>query len=56
METGGKPFAEIPTLTAYLDIYNKAGVNQLVITENNCLTSEFGINERKYLTIKDIEG
>ena len=56
METGGKPFADIPTLTAYLDIYNKAGVNQLVITENNCLTSEFGINERKYLTIKDIEG
>ena len=56
MEIEGKPFAEIPALATYLDIYNKAGVNPLIITENNCLTTEFAINERKYLTIKDIEG
>ena len=56
MEIEGKPFNEIPAFAKYLDIYNKTGGHRLIITENNHLTTEFPINERKYLTIKVVAG
>jgi hypothetical protein len=56
MEIEGKPLNEIPAFATYLDIYNRTGLHQVIVAENNRLITDSPINERKYLTIKEVEG
>jgi hypothetical protein len=52
----GRPFKEIPALAAYVDTYNSAAAHRLTIGDDNCLLTQSFINERKYLTIKEVDG
>jgi hypothetical protein len=52
----GRPYHDIPTLEAFLEIYNTAGYQRLIIADRNRLVPVFSIDERKYFAIRQIEG
>lgn len=56
MLMSGRPYHDIPTLVAFLEIYNTADYQRLIIADNNRLVPVFQIDERKYFAIRQIEG
>jgi len=52
----GRPFHDIPALVEFLEIYNTDESHRLMITGNNRLVAVFSIDERKYFTIREIDG
>jgi hypothetical protein len=52
----GRPYADIPNLVAFLDIYNTAEYQRLIIAGSNRLVAVFPIDERKYFAIRQIQG
>jgi hypothetical protein len=56
MLISGRPYHDIPALAAFLEIYNTAEYQRLIIADNNRLVAVFPIDERKYFAIREIEG
>lgn len=56
MLMNGRPYHDIPALAAFLEIYNTAEYQRLIIADNNRLVAVFPIDERKYFAINEIEG
>ncbi|UCD79900.1 MAG: hypothetical protein JSW26_00255 [Desulfobacterales bacterium] len=56
MLMGGRPYHDIPPLIAFLEKYNTAEYQRLIIADNNRLVAVFPIDERKYFAIREIEG
>jgi hypothetical protein len=52
----GRPYYDIPALVAFLEIYNTANYQRLIIADSNRLVAVFQIDERKYFAIRQIEG
>ena len=56
MLMGGRPYHDIPALVAFLEIYNTAHYQRLIIADRNRLVAVFPIDERKYFAIREIDG
>ena len=56
MVIGGRPYHDIPALDAFLEIYNSADYQKLIIADRNRLVAVFQIDERNYFEIRQIEG
>ena len=52
----GRPYHDIPALAPFLEMYNTAEYQRLIIADNNRLVAVFPIDERKYFAINEIEG
>jgi hypothetical protein len=52
----GRPYHDIPALAEFLEVYNTAEYQRLIIADNNRLVAVFPIDERKYFAINEIEG
>ncbi|MEJ2168125.1 MAG: hypothetical protein P8X90_21605 [Desulfobacterales bacterium] len=56
MLISGRPYHDIPCLAAFLEIYNTAEYQRLIMADNNRLVAVFPIDERKYFAIREIDG
>ena len=56
MLISGRPYHDIPALEAFLEIYNSADYQRLIIADSNRLVAVFQIDERQYFEIRQIEG